>query len=169
MFMNSDPNSDSKQCPESKLGRVHSAHTHGPWLGTGRVHATSLLRLGRALSAVSWRTLGCIVVVPGRVAARTDLIAGRVAHASYRVVAPSSHDTKTVSRPNSCQEPCRALPRVSQRSYAVSQGAATSYRSLATSYRHTKRSPLATIQNLYHDSPHSQAARARCLLSLRAG
>ena len=28
--MNSDPNSDSEQCTKSKLGRVHSAHTHGP-------------------------------------------------------------------------------------------------------------------------------------------
>ena len=28
--MNSDPNSDSEQCPESKLGWVHSAHTHSP-------------------------------------------------------------------------------------------------------------------------------------------
>ena len=29
MSMNSDPNSDCKQCTESKLGRVYSAHTQG--------------------------------------------------------------------------------------------------------------------------------------------
>ena len=28
--MNSSSNSDSKQCSESKLGQVHSMHTHGP-------------------------------------------------------------------------------------------------------------------------------------------
>ena len=36
MFINSSPNSDSKQCSESKLCQVHNMHTHGP----GCTHAT---------------------------------------------------------------------------------------------------------------------------------
>ena len=44
--MNSDPNSDSEQCTESKLGRVHSAHTHGP----GCEHAACALHPGRSHS-----------------------------------------------------------------------------------------------------------------------
>ena len=47
--MNSDPNIDSKQCPESKLGQVHSVH---PW---------HKLRAG---SAVSWRTRRHVMAFP---------------------------------------------------------------------------------------------------------
>ena len=51
--MNSDPNSDSEQCTESKLGRVHSAHTHG----LGCAQAVRALRPGRSHNAVSWRAV----------------------------------------------------------------------------------------------------------------
>ena len=42
--MNSDPNSDSKQCTESKLSQVHRVHTEG-------TQATCTLSLGRAHAA----------------------------------------------------------------------------------------------------------------------
>ena len=63
MLMNSDPNSDSKKCPESKLGRVHSAHTHGP----GFMHTAPRPRAQRSLGAVSWRVERRIVRPRGRV------------------------------------------------------------------------------------------------------
>ena len=43
--MNSDPNSDSKQCTESKLGWVHSAHTQNP----GRAHTATAVPRSWAL------------------------------------------------------------------------------------------------------------------------
>ena len=55
----------------------------------------------------------------------------------------------------------RHVASVSQSCCVVLQGAATPYHSLAATYRNTKRSPLATIQNLYRDSPHGQATPAR--------
>ena len=47
--MNSGPNRDSKRCPESKLGQVHSVHTLDP----GYEHAA------RALSCVTGLALPC--------------------------------------------------------------------------------------------------------------
>ena len=95
--MNSGPNSDSKQCPESKLGQVHSMHTHG----LGYAHAASWV--GRVVAwppAVSWPHLGRVA----RCAARRVMLL---------IVA----------------RPC-VLLRVSQCSYAVSQGTAAPYHSL---------------------------------------
>ena len=95
MFMNSDPNSDSKQCPESKLGWVHKVHTQGP----GCAHTARTLRPGRATprsGAVSWRR----IVAPLRLC--------RSVHWLCR--APPGHDTKFVSQHN----PCRARWTVSQ-------------------------------------------------------
>ena len=57
--MNSDPKSDCKQCTESKLGLVHSAHTQG----LSYVHAALKPRARQALGVVSWRT-GCRIVAP---------------------------------------------------------------------------------------------------------
>ena len=50
--MNSDPNGDSKQSPESKLGQVHSVHIHGP----GCKHAVRWVGRIVASVVVSWRT-----------------------------------------------------------------------------------------------------------------
>ena len=58
--MNSGPNSDSEQCTESKLSWVHQVHTQ-------KTLAARAQRPSCAHGAVSWRALGCIVVVPGRV------------------------------------------------------------------------------------------------------
>ena len=49
--MNSDPNSDCKQCTESKLGWVHNAHTQGP----GCAHALPRLRTRCAQAARTLR------------------------------------------------------------------------------------------------------------------
>ena len=48
--MNSDPNSDSKQCLESKLGQVHRVHTE-------RTLVARTLHPGRAHNVVSWCAL----------------------------------------------------------------------------------------------------------------
>ena len=70
---------------------------------------------------------------------------------------PPGHNTKFVSQHKPLPHTVsRALP-VSQRPCAVS----LPYRSLATLYHDTKRSPPATIQHLYRDSSTSQARRAR--------
>ena len=59
--MNSDPNSDCKQCTESKLGWVHSAHTQNPGRATLRAqcpgrgrccaHNAQVARMSRAQPA----------------------------------------------------------------------------------------------------------------------
>ena len=54
MFMNSDLNSNSKQCPESKLGQVHSVHTP-------KAKASCTLHAG---PVVSWRTRRRVVAFP---------------------------------------------------------------------------------------------------------
>ena len=90
--MNSGPNSDSKQCPESKLGQVHSAHTHGLGCALGRpCSAVSLCALApcrRLGPAVSLRTPDRIARRPGRVAGPSGRVArtpGRVARTLNRV------------------------------------------------------------------------------------
>ena len=174
--MNNDPNSDSEQCTESKLGRVHSPHTHGP----GCAQAARALRLGREHSAVSQRALGRVMAhrasYRGRARsccrpcyARTllcrkpcrvrTLPCRRPYHArTLQCRRPPGHYTKFVSQH-------RPLPRaVLQPSCAVSQGLAAPYRSRVTRYVAAQGRPPATIQHLYHDSPASQTtcAHARC-------
>ena len=54
MFMNIVPNSDSKQCPESKLGQVHSVHTLD-YAARAQRFVAGLARLCRKPSPiVSW-------------------------------------------------------------------------------------------------------------------
>ena len=114
MFKNSDPNSDSEQCIESRLGRVHSAHTHG--LGCAQaaraLHLGCALRLGCTHSAVSWRALApchgrvrsCrrrVAVRTGRVAVRTGRVAvrtGRVAVRTGRVAVRTGRVAVRTSR-----------------------------------------------------------------------
>ena len=74
--MNSDPNSDSEQCTESKLGRVHNAHTHGPGCAqTARALQCVVARAGPYRGPLPC----CVAPVPGRVAACTRVLAHRVA------------------------------------------------------------------------------------------
>ena len=54
--MNSDSNSDSEQCTESKLGRVHRVHTLNP----GCEHTAPRPRASRTLGAVSWLCLAVL-------------------------------------------------------------------------------------------------------------
>ena len=125
--MNSYPNSDSKQCPESKLGWVHRMHTQGTL-------ATTTLRPGRVLGAVLWPH----PAVSCRVAACTRALASRVA-ASRPAVSqppppppPPHHDTKNrvviqllpLALRSRCA-PCRAcrsaLHRIMAHCCAISQ------------------------------------------------
>ena len=175
--MNSDPNSDSEQCTESKLGRVHSAHTHGP----GCAHAASVLRPGHAHNAMSQRTLASY---PGkarpcheRVAARTGRVASRVVRARCHVVGRVSYGHAVVSitiqilyrNTGPYRAPCRARARPYRRpchstllpcSSAISQPCCAILR--------CKRWPPATIQFFVSRLTPSQAMRAR-RLPLRAG
>ena len=74
MLMSNVPNSDSKQCPESKLGQVHSEHKLNPGyahaaraLCSGRVHSAVLRPCRRRAPAVSWSPLGRVVSMSYRV------------------------------------------------------------------------------------------------------
>ena len=97
--MSSDPNSDCKQCTESKLGWVHSAHTQGP-----RLHA---LYAQAAHTPICWApcrgTLGAVSWPPQAVSQRalamssprsrykncitTQILAVRTAHHVARAAA----------------------------------------------------------------------------------
>ena len=103
--MNSDSNSDSKQYTKSKLGRVHSAHTHGP----GCTQAVRALRPGRRTS----RAGRSVMARTGAVSWSSPTVSQRALAVSRAHVAVSlapQQDTKFVSQH-------RPLPR------AVSQGA----------------------------------------------
>ena len=124
--MNSYPNSDSKQCPESKLGWVHRMHTHGTL-------AASTLRPGRVLGAVLWphpvmscRVATCMPALASRVVASRPTVSQR----------PPRHNTKNRvviqllslvlrARCAPCRAHCRAcrsaLHRIMAHCCAVSQ------------------------------------------------
>ena len=105
-------NSYSEQCTKSKLGRVHSAHTQGPRLHTGRT-----------------RTAPCHGPLPGRIMVMSQACTGRVvAHrrcvarrllcamslsGPRRVAAPLVVTQRIVSRYNSYSalcSPCHVHP-----------------------------------------------------------
>ena len=96
--MNSDPNRDCEQCTESKLGRVHSAHTHGP----GCTRTT--------LRPCAQRC----------VAARTRSCHASCRNAPGRVTASCHHPPVTIQKlyrdPNLCHAHC-ALCRARCRAY----------------------------------------------------
>ena len=132
--MNSGLNSDSEQCTESKLGRVHSAHTHGP----SCMHVGRALRLGCA-HAVRW------VPCCGTHWRRIVVVSQAVSHVHVVVSSPPPVMIQKLYR-----DPTPATRRV-----------AALYRSLAAPYRHTKGHPHPRYKLLYRDSPHGQAACAR--------
>ena len=119
--MNSGPNSDSKQCPESKLGQVHSVHTLDP----GCAHAARSLRLGPQCHVVSWRALapcrGCAPAVSQPVAGFV-MAMSQACRCGYAVVsllvcitslyttAPLGHDTSLYH--NKLLVACRVARRI---------------------------------------------------------
>ena len=154
--MNSAPNSDSKQCRETKLGLVHSAHTHGP----GCTRTAPRLRARRRVVASTGPyhgplpgriapVPGRVVAVPCHVAAHTRALARHVAASGPAVSQPPRRDTESRF---TIQLLSRTLPFVSQRPCTVSQGAAAPYRSL---YRHDTIFCILTHPCLGH-------VRARC-------
>ena len=96
--MNIVPNGDSVQCPESKLGQVHSVHTHGPWL------------LARCECIVPRPT------VSHRVVARTGVIswpcrkhvATRTSTIARHVATPLNHNTSLYRNTALCRTLCQA-------------------------------------------------------------
>ena len=101
--MNSDPNSDSKQCPKSKTGS--SAQCTHPWTLAG--HRPWARREHTAPWPCAQR---CVMARTGQYRDRARPC--RSAHWPCRNAAVSSPPPvtikKTVSRPNSCRAPCRA-------------------------------------------------------------
>ena len=89
--MNSDPNSDSKQCTKSKLSSAQCTH---PWPRLRARYASTAPR-PRAQRRVSEPTRSCrglhrrrIVAVPGRVAGCIATCTGRVTRTRCRVIGP---------------------------------------------------------------------------------
>ena len=133
--MNSCPNSDSKRCPESKLGHVHSVHTLGP----GCTHATRTLRRVAGL-ALPCRRLG--PAVPLR--PRTHW------HAVSQAV---------------CCTPCRASYRRAGRHVAhriVAQGAMSrAYSAVSWPSRRRIMAPPPAVPRLSRDTTR-QPSPSRC-------
>ena len=147
--MNSDPNSDSKQCTKSKLGRVHSVHTLNPSLAHAALTAPRS-RARRALGAVLWPHPALSQAVSCRVTAPTRALARRV----------------TASGPTVSQPPLPVATQNLCHDTTLAARVATFLRRVVGHYcvvlRH-RRSPPATIQNLYRNSP--PAARPRPLVA----
>ena len=127
-------NSDSEQCTESNLSRVHSA----PTLGPGCAHPTRALRPGRAHSP---RWAPC----SGRVAARTGVLARRVT-----TLLPSPPVTIQFLYRDLSPLP-RALRAVSRTHNAVLRSHAAISQRCRSLYRDLKVAP-AMIQFLYRDT-----------------
>ena len=134
--MNSVPNSDSKQCPESKLGWVHQVNTLAQLARTGRAHCAQ---------AVSW---ACARPYRGLKPAVSQawLVVSRIVSRHKAVLQPLYR--RPLSRYKLCiatQTPAARhsahLPCVSQRSLAMSQGAGRRIAALAALYCDT-RPPL---------------------------
>ena len=104
--MNSDPNSDLKQCPKSKLSRVHSAPTHGP--GCAHTAPRPCAQLHVVAPARPYRGL-----IPGHI-----VVVSQEVHrpCSGRVVAHGSRVTRHLLRVVSRAGPHRvaAPPVISQ-------------------------------------------------------
>ena len=104
------------------------------------------------------------MVVPGRVAgcvaAHTGRVTDCVARARCRVIAPSGHDTKTISRPKSCRMSCRACCCACRSTLAPCRKALLRHIAALLLHIATQRTPPATIQHFYRDSPASQTVRA---------
>ena len=163
--MNSAPNSDSKQCPESKLSWVHRVHTQ-------RTLAASALRPGHSHN-VRWalcrgRAQPCRRHPPAvslRARARWHAVSQRLGLPCRSLPACN---TKIVSR-HRAPAPCapRALQCMSQllASYrgALLRRIAALLRCIATQ----RSPPSATIQNFVSRPSASQAVRALPAVSWR--
>ena len=112
-------NSDCKQCTESKLGWVHSAHTQNP----GRVHTA--LAVPRSWTLLRAQPTGCAHVArtssAGRALVERELVATRpgslpqVATSKLQVSTPNfnklGRDLKSMSRPASAPPTGKPLSR----------------------------------------------------------
>ena len=148
MFMNSDLNNDSKQCTESKPGRVHSAHTHGPGC------ACTAPRLG----ALSWR-IERRIVAPGRV------VAGLLLQYRRPLVTIQNYIVKLRPMLRALRVVSRARPAVSQ---VVSQHATVvSQRCIAALLHHIATQMVATSHDTIFVSrlTPGQVMRARTPLA----
>ena len=103
MFINSDPNSDSEQCTESKLGWVQSAHTQGTLVARTLCARWTLCR--GAQGVVSWPPSCRVANVSFRVVARTRALA-------HRVAALPCHDTKLYRKTEAMSCECWVVSRV---------------------------------------------------------
>ena len=161
--MNSDPNSDSEQCPESKLGQVHRVHTQR----TLATRNAPRPRTRRALGSVSWPHFSV-----------SQVVSCVSPHARTRWCAVSQSlglpcCNPTIATQNLCHDTTLAmravsltLLRVSQRSCAVSHGAVTLYSSRVAGCVATQGRPSTTIQNFY---PYSPPAIKPCACTLSLG
>ena len=121
--MNSDPNSDSKQCTVPKLGRVHSAQAQNPGCArtvscrartphAGRRVAARTAPCRNVHSAVSQRTRRPLSRYKNRIATPLwpgralqlvpGLRPGRVAHRVATLCCGPQHAGQAMSRPGAC-------------------------------------------------------------------
>ena len=128
--MNSDLNSDSEQCTESKLGQVHKVHTLNP----GYEHIAPMPRAQRRVAAHTGPCRG-----PCRNAHWPGLYKRLTCRSAVLCSLLPCHDTKAAPLPHPPPPPppppplspfmiqklyrdIEFMPRVSQRSFTVSQG-----------------------------------------------
>ena len=138
--MNNDPNSDSEQCFESKLSRVHKVHTLNP----GCAHTAPRPCAGRRVVAPS-----------GRVAGR--VLQCRRTRAVSQLPSPP---TLLVVTQNLCHDTTHATRRVASPAAGVAAFLRRVVWRCCAVLRH-KRSPPTMIQNLYNDSPLAAKPCAR--------
>ena len=174
--MNSCPNSDSKRCPESKLGHVHSVHTLGP----SSTHATSTLRRVAGL-ALPCRRLGpavplcplthwhavsqAVCCTPCRASYRRT---GR--HVAHRIVAQGAVSRAYSAVSWSLPRPCRACLVIQPGSQAprvaadrISSGSAMSWpvsTFIVAALACTSRSYRGLVPLLCHDTMHCIVTQA---------
>ena len=146
--MNSDPNSDSKQCPESKLSRVYSAPTHGP----GYAQAARTLR-HVVVRAGSYRDPppppGRVAPVPGHVAARTRMLERCVARKAAPCRSPFDRIARLLHRIMAHAQPYHSATacRVAALLHVVSQRYCASCHSLSRDTLSSQAALLSQYKN----------------------
>ena len=103
--MNSDLNSDCKQCIESKLGWVHSAHTQSP----GRAHTACAVPRSWALLRAQLTGRAHVALTASACHALAGVRWSRHAQAAYPRSRPH-FDAATSRQPESCRD-IKSVPR----------------------------------------------------------
>ena len=118
--MNSDPNSDSKQYPESKLSRVHNAPTHGPGCAQA---APALHHVVARAGPYRGPLPGRVAPVPDRVSAPTRTLKRCVARRAAPCRSPSDRIARLLHPIVAHAQPygSATAPRVAVLLRAVSQ------------------------------------------------